>query len=131
MTRGLLDTSVFVALETGRSLDQAALPDEGAISPVTLAELKTGVLLARSPETTSRRLNTLLGAREIKILVIDERVADCWSLLRAGLSDSRASVGVNDLWIASTAMAHDLPVYTQDEDFDALAGMERLTVVKV
>ncbi len=36
-SRGILDTSVFISLETGRELDQARLPDETAISVVTLA----------------------------------------------------------------------------------------------
>jgi predicted nucleic acid-binding protein len=39
MGRGLLDTSVFIAREQRRDLEFAALPDEGAISVVTLAEL--------------------------------------------------------------------------------------------
>lgn len=27
---------------------------------------------------------------------------------------------IMDTWIAATAVAHDLPVYTQDEDFEAI-----------
>lgn len=40
MTRGLLDTSVFIAREQARPL--AALPDEISISVVTLGELELG-----------------------------------------------------------------------------------------
>ena len=38
--RGLLDTSVFIADEPGRKLASDRLPDEAAISVVTLAELE-------------------------------------------------------------------------------------------
>ncbi len=27
---------------------------------------------------------------------------------------------IMDTWIAATALAHDLPIYTQDEDFESI-----------
>jgi predicted nucleic acid-binding protein len=41
--RGILDTSVFIAKEQGHALAADRLPDESAISVVTLAELELGV----------------------------------------------------------------------------------------
>ena len=38
---------------------------------------------------------------------------------------------MNDLWIAAIARANNLPVVTQDDDFDALADLGLLTVIKV
>ena len=38
-SRGLLDTSVFIASESGRPLAVELMPQESAISVVTLAEL--------------------------------------------------------------------------------------------
>lgn len=35
---------------------------------------------------------------------------------------------INDTWIAATALAHDLPVLTQDDDYSAMPG---LTIIKV
>ncbi len=55
--RGLLDTSVFVARETGRA--HGALPTTAAISVVTIAELHLGVLLADGPKIRAQRLPTL------------------------------------------------------------------------
>ena len=49
MSRALLDTSVFVAEEQGRPLARA-LPEEVAVSVVTLAELETGVLMAKDDD---------------------------------------------------------------------------------
>jgi predicted nucleic acid-binding protein len=46
--RGLLDTSVFIAVEQGRPLASERLPDEAAISVITLAELELGVHRATS-----------------------------------------------------------------------------------
>jgi predicted nucleic acid-binding protein len=50
--RGLLDTSVFIAAESGRPLDEERIPEEAALSVVTLAELQAGVL---APATRSAR----------------------------------------------------------------------------
>jgi predicted nucleic acid-binding protein len=40
-------------------------------------------------------------------------------------------VPVNDLWIAAIAVAHDLPVVTQDADLDALDELELVDVIRV
>jgi len=57
--RGVLDTSVFIASESGRPLKEDLLPEEAAVSVVTLAELQAGVLAARDTQTRARRMATL------------------------------------------------------------------------
>jgi hypothetical protein len=56
---GLLDTSVFIARETGRSLDVRLMPDESAVSAVTLAELQVGVLATSTADARAPRVATL------------------------------------------------------------------------
>ncbi len=51
--------------------------------------------------------------------------------MRAYLAASGARVAVNDMWIAATAVAYEMPVMTQDGDFDALSGVAGLTVIPV
>jgi predicted nucleic acid-binding protein len=46
MSQGLLDTSVFIAQESGRAISLKHIPEQVAVSVVTLAELQLGVLLA-------------------------------------------------------------------------------------
>ena len=80
--RGLLDTSVFIASESGRPLDTARLPDESAISVVTLAELHAGVLAAGDTATRAIRMATLDALGDIEILPIDAPAALVWAQLR-------------------------------------------------
>lgn len=47
---GVLDTSVFIATESGRQLDEALIPDRVATTVVTLAELRVGVLAAATTD---------------------------------------------------------------------------------
>ena len=129
--RGLFDTSVFIAGEAMRPMDGAALPALAFISPVTLAELQLGVLGATDDETRARRLGTLSAVADIELLPVDERVAASWALLRQRLATLQRRLNVNDLWIAATALTHDLPVVTQDADFDPIAGVSGVTVIRV
>src|SRR3954468_8213502 len=74
--RGVLDTSVFIAGEQGRELAVERLPEEAAISVVTLAELELGVHLAVAEEVRGRRLRTLQAARATYVaLPVGEPVA--------------------------------------------------------
>jgi predicted nucleic acid-binding protein len=130
-TRGLLDTSVFIASESGRRLDEGSLPDEAAISAITLGELHVGVLAARDVDTRARRLATLEAVADLETLPVDNAVAATWAVLRVHLAEAQRRINVNDLWIAATAVAHGLPVVTQDDDFGPVAGVRQLEVVRV
>jgi predicted nucleic acid-binding protein len=129
MTAGLLDTSVFIARETGRPLETAALPDESGVSAVTVGELRLGVLQAADDATRSTRLSTLAAAQRLEPLPVDEQVAASWALLRRRLREAGVRMEVNDSWIAATAMAHGMAVVTQDLGFPA--GITDLTVIRV
>jgi predicted nucleic acid-binding protein len=129
--RGVLDTSVFVALETGRTVARERLPSASAVSAVTLGELHAGVLAAADVAARSQRFSTLEAVLGIELLPVDGAVAAAWGRLRAQLVEAGRRLNVNDAWIAATALAHDLPVVTQDADFDAAEGLGGLVVVRV
>lgn len=129
--RGVLDTSIFVALESGRTLNQAALPKQSAISIVTRAELRAGVLTAEDIATRDLRIATFEASRVFSVLPIDMEVDSAWAQMRAYLAAAERRVNANDMWIAATAAAHEIPVVTQDADFDAMNGVAGLTVIPV
>lgn len=129
--RGLLDTSVFIADESGRPLDAAALPDEAFISVITVAELHAGVLAAPDTTTRSRRLATVEAVAGLEPLVVDAAAAVRWASLRVRLAEDGRRAKVNDLWIAAIAAANDLPVITQDDDFDPIEAVGGPPVIRV
>lgn len=129
--KGLLDTSVFIALESGRPINTGMLPDQGVICPVTIAELHAGVLITADIDKRARRLATLESTADIEVVAIDAEVAAEWARLRVHLAETGRRVNVNDLWIAAAAAANGLPVVTQDDDFDPLRGAAGLEVIHV
>jgi len=128
MTRALADTSVFIARESGRPLERARVPRELAVSVITYAELRAGVLVAADLEARTRRLATLDALADLAVVHIDATVADAWSTLRAKLRDSGRSMKVNASWIAATALALGVPVITQDGDFDMVPDLSIIRV---
>lgn len=131
LQRALVDTSVWISGEIGRTVDRDLLPHEAVVCVITVAELQAGVLAAADSVSRSRRLDTLQVALDAEVLPVDVRAAQVWAELRVRLHDAGRRVNVNDLWIAAIAIANGLPVVTQDEDFDALQEIDALQVVKV
>jgi predicted nucleic acid-binding protein len=128
--RAILDTSVFIAREQERPLGE--LPDEVAVSVVTLSELRHGVLAADDHAQRAVRLRTLEMARRLGgPLVVDEAVADELARLRVALKAIGRAMKVMDAWIAATAIAHQAAVCTQDADFDAAHETGLIAVVRV
>lgn len=132
MIKGLLDTAVFIAQEVQRPLGQ--LPDRVAVSVITIGELELGVLAAGDDDTRARRADTLALARESDPIPVSEAVMSAWARLvidcrRAGV---HRTIRLTDALIAATAIAHGLPVVTQDDDFERIARAHApLQVAKV
>ncbi|HEY2223346.1 type II toxin-antitoxin system VapC family toxin [Actinomycetospora sp.] len=129
--RAVIDTSVVIASESGRALDESRFPEDPVVSVVTLTELQAGVLAAPDSESRARRMATLQRFSTIEVLDVTEVVASEWARLRVHLAEQGRRVNVNDLWIAASAVAHGLPIVTQDDDFDPLDGVRGLVVVRV
>jgi predicted nucleic acid-binding protein len=127
--RGVLDTSVFIADEQRRPLERERLPDEAAISVFTLAELELGVHMAPDETLRARRLQTLLSAHATyAALPVDDDVASAFAQLVASARRAGVRVRTQDAWIAATALAHAVSLFTQDADFDALPGVDVVRV---
>jgi predicted nucleic acid-binding protein len=125
--RGLLDTSIFIGQEQERDL--APLPDEAAISVMTLAELHVGVLLAAGPRIRAQRLRTLARVeRTFNPLPVDDSVARSFAEMVVDARRKRRHPRVVDALIAATAVTHDLPLYSQDRDFALMAGVNLVLV---
>lgn len=129
--RGLLDTSVLIALETGRRIDFGGFPLEQFVCTISLGELHLGVHTAPDAENRSIRMATLEELAGLQLLTVDSNAAAQWGRLRFRLRESGRRVNVNDLWIAAIALANNLPVITQDEDFNVLVDLGGPAVVMV
>ena len=120
----LADTSAFIAREQRRAVVPALdEKEEVAVSVVTVAELRLGVLLAADVESRAARLATLQVAEALEPLPVDDRVGAAWARLVATLRAGGKRMPINDSWIAATALTHDFAVLTQDADYDVVPDL--------
>ncbi|MFI6314936.1 type II toxin-antitoxin system VapC family toxin [Nocardia fusca] len=136
-TYGLIDTNIMILR---RWVDPAQLPDEMAITAVTLAELSAGPHEVRSNteqntydehSERARRLDVLQRAEhEFDPIPFEAEAARafgrvCAAVIAAGRKPRRR---IADLMIASVALAEDLPLYTTNPD--DFKGLEELITVR-
>jgi predicted nucleic acid-binding protein len=137
--QGLLDTNILILR---RWIDPAELPNEMAISAVTLAELSAGPHQVRPSSEQrdyeehaerARRLDVLQRAEhEFDPIPFGAEAARAYGRVTAAVvaAGRKPRRRIADLMIAATAIAEDLPLFTTTPgDFDGLDGL--LTVVPV
>lgn len=104
----LIDTSVLIG---AAALGDLEVRESWSVSVVTVGELHAGVLIARDDGQQMTRLR-LLGAvlAEAPVIEVDRSVAARYGELRMATGRPPS----NDLWIAASALAHDLTLVTAD-----------------
>ncbi|MEY2517519.1 MAG: hypothetical protein QOJ89_4877 [bacterium] len=128
--RGLIDTSVVIDLER---VAAAELPEELAVSAVTLAELAAGPHATADPAERARRQDRLQRVEAtFDPLPFDVAAARAYGPIYAAvISAGREARGRRaiDLLIAATALAAGLPLYTcNPDDFDQLVELDVIAV---
>jgi tRNA(fMet)-specific endonuclease VapC len=92
------------------------------VSTVTLGELYTWALRAKSPLSRRDALRQMLG--DMTVLDITADVAQTYGHLQAGLLDSGRPAPGMDLMIAATAITHNLTLVTHNtQDFSSVPGL--------
>jgi predicted nucleic acid-binding protein len=131
MAAGLLDTSVIIDWDDPVVSD--ALPEESALSAVSLAELAAGPHLTSDPAERARRQARLQQVEALfDPLPLDAPASRSYGqVVAAVVAAGRTNRSrVADLLIAATALANQLPLYTRNPvDFEGLSRL--LTVVGV
>ena len=61
-------------------------------------------------------------------LRVDEAVSQAWALLVSRLRAAGHKVPINDSWKAATAIAHRVPLVTQDSHYDAMPDVEIIKI---
>lgn len=126
--QGLLDTNILILR---RWVDPADLPDEMAISAITLAELSAGPHQVRPNSEQNdydeyaeraRRLDVLQRAEhEFDPISFGVEAARIYGRVTASVVGRKPRRRIGDLMIAATAIAEELPLFTTNPgDFDGL-----------
>ena len=128
----LIDTSVLIAAERAEQFTDwcrqqlKLLSAPTYVSPMVLSELRVGVVMATQSDLAVARQKTLTRALSLECLPITQDTA----LLHAQISTEFRSLGKvrvrsHDLWLAATAIEHDLKLLTcNSRDFADIRGLK-------
>jgi tRNA(fMet)-specific endonuclease VapC len=128
----LLDTNALVSIlrkepVTMRRALEASLRAKACVSFISVGELLGGVYATKSlarRQGEIRQVMELLTRRVGLILTIHAAIADHFGQIQADLRDRGCLIPHNDIWIAATALAHDLVLVSDDAHFARVPGLK-------
>ena len=125
--RLLLDTNAMIALRQADSALERIIDDADAvwISWITVGELLYGALGSGRRDANLRQLDDMISRRNI--LLGDVGTARAFAGVKDALRRKGRPIPENDIWIAATAIQHNLVLVTRDAHFDHIDGLTCLS----
>ena len=119
MKRSILDTSAYSSFARGHRPLVTALQetDEIYLSPVALAELRSGFLGGKQRVKNEHRLREFMASPRVSMAFIDEGTAERYAVILNSLRASGTPIPTNDIWIAASAMQWGLHILTTDAHY--------------
>ena len=120
----VIDTNVIIKMLNN---DKAAIGILGSIKEVFVSIIVVGELFYGAYKSTRKSENMALFTATLsafKILPVDESVAVSYAIIKADLMKKGIKIPENDLWIAATASANNLPLVTFDSHFNGISQIK-------
>lgn len=127
----LIDTAVLIDAERGgTALERVPREEEHAISVITVSELVHGIhRAAAGARRTQRQVFVENVLAQLEAIPITSEAARVHAYIWAALETAGEVIGMHDLWIAATALAHDLQVATTNaREFERVPGLSVLAL---
>lgn len=118
----LLDTTGYVAFKAGQAEALAVLQHTPKIglSSIVLGELLSGFRVSRYQAKYQQELNRFLESPRVTILPVTGRTANYYVTIYHILLQRGQLIPTNDIWIAASALQHNLAVFTYDDCFQCV-----------
>ena len=129
--RLVLDTNIYCDYAEGIPAVVNTLADYGSqiyLPVVVVAELSFGFMKGTRSRENEDRLQDTIKQLDIEIISIDRDVARKYAVIYLGLVQVGKKIPINDVWIAACCMHLGGTLYTRDRHFDAIAGLDLLSM---
>ena len=123
----ILDTNAVSALASkDKALIKLILGSRSlSLSFIAYAEFRYGLLGSNRPGEGKKLLEALI--RNIPLLLPDSETMEHYALIADHLKRHGRPIPTNDIWIAALARQHMRPVLSQDQHFDHIPDITRLS----
>ena len=121
----LLDTNAYTAFKRGAlaALEIMKHAPLISINSVILGELLGGFAVGSREAMNKQELKRFLSSNRVKVFLVDDDTAEYYALVYQLLRRKGQPIPTNDIWIAATALQHNLAVFTYDSHFQAVDGI--------
>lgn len=122
MSRICVDTSAYSHFKRGarEAIDAVTSAREVLVPVVALGELRVGFRLASRGAVNERELAKFLARDVVRVLEIDDEVAEIYADLVVDLRRAGTPIPTNDIWIGALAVRAGASVLTYDAHFEAM-----------
>jgi predicted nucleic acid-binding protein len=122
----LLDTNAYTAFKRrhDEAIEIIRNVDIIGINTVIIGELLGGFALGNKETINRYELNKFLNSDRVIIFDIDQQTSECYALIYYELRNKGRPIPTNNLWIAATAIQHNLTLFTYDSDFQHIENLK-------
>jgi predicted nucleic acid-binding protein len=126
ITSILLDTNAYTAFKRNQNeaVEIIRNTDIIGINTVIIGELLGGFALGNKEEINRHDLNQFLDSDRVIIFNIDQKTSEYYALIYHELRKKGRPIPTNDMWIAATALQHDLILFSYDSDFQHIEKLK-------
>lgn len=117
----LLDTTIIVDNFRNQTTHSLHPFTKVYITTIVIGELFLGAFQSNKFEKRFLEVNQF--ASTCSILFPDVRTAEIYAYIKTSLKAKGKPIPENDIWIASAAIQHNLPLYTTDNHFKEIENL--------
>jgi tRNA(fMet)-specific endonuclease VapC len=119
----LLDTNIVIALfaNEAKVLQNLQNATDVFLSVIILGELYYGA--KRSAKVTQNLTTIQVFASRVTLLACDALTAQFYGDVKNALRSKGQPIPENDIWLAATALQHNLTLVTRDSHFQNVTGL--------
>jgi predicted nucleic acid-binding protein len=121
----LLDSNAYSAFKRGQpeALEIIRHAPALCLNSVVMGELLGGFVAGSREARNRRELEEFCSSGRVRSLSVDDRTAEHYSAIYLHLRRRGTPIPTNDMWIAASALQHNLGLFTYDGHFSYIAGL--------
>ncbi len=121
----LLDTNAYAAFK--RNVPEAVEILQHVpliyLNSIVLGELFSGFAVGTREVINRQEFNLFTATSRIRLVNLNENTANHYARIYLALRKKGRPIPTNDMWIAASALQHDLAIFTYDAHFQSVDGL--------
>jgi predicted nucleic acid-binding protein len=121
----LLDTNAYSAFKRGEpeALEILSHAPLIGLNSIALGEILGGFVGGTKEAWNRQELAKFFTSRRVRRFLVDEQTAEHYAKISVELKRKGLPIPTNDMWIAASALRHDLALFTYDGHFQYISGL--------